>query len=380
MRAFLIDFENVKSAGLVGIETLGIDDQVVILYSVNSNTISFEMHQKIMSCAANVEYYQIRRGGKNSLDFQLSSLLGYLLASGLYSHLYIISNDSGFDALYDFWTSQYIPTDVVVYRRPNIAMSVAHSAFLAARQNFTEPEAGETEEVDVTVDDSSAYDQFSIDEPIAVEAEEVLPEEEAPSEAAEEQDDAETAAILGALQAAQLEETAAVEEKPAFQESHAHDDELSAAGRMKQAELDEEEDAALPALFISEEAPASEAAEPETAAESESAEEETEARPRRRRGRPRRSGKAEKETAAAAQNPQPREKAEPAAVAALSAKLEAELADICSGEQLNSIAEEILLSEGKQEFYRSIIRRFGQKKGLVVYKAIKSEFSALKKL
>ena len=58
---------------------------------------------------------------KNSLDFQLSTLLGYLLASGLYTHLYIISNDSGFDALYDFWSSQYIPTDCVVYRRPNIA-------------------------------------------------------------------------------------------------------------------------------------------------------------------------------------------------------------------------------------------------------------------
>jgi len=101
MRAFLIDFENVKSAGLVGIETLGIDDQVVILYSANSNTISFEMHQKIMTCEANVEYYQIRRGGKNSLDFQLSSLLGFLLASGLYTHLYVISNDSGFDALYE---------------------------------------------------------------------------------------------------------------------------------------------------------------------------------------------------------------------------------------------------------------------------------------
>ena len=48
MRAFLIDFENVKSAGLVGIETLGMEDQVVILYSQNSNTLSFEMHQKIL--------------------------------------------------------------------------------------------------------------------------------------------------------------------------------------------------------------------------------------------------------------------------------------------------------------------------------------------
>ncbi|MBQ4051530.1 MAG: hypothetical protein IJD13_07855 [Oscillospiraceae bacterium] len=97
MRAFLIDFENVKSAGLAGIEDLAPDDHVVILYSVNSNTISFEMHQKILQSKTPIEYFQIRRGGKNSLDFQLSSLLGWLLSSGKYSHLFIISNDNGFE-------------------------------------------------------------------------------------------------------------------------------------------------------------------------------------------------------------------------------------------------------------------------------------------
>ena len=188
MRAFLIDFENVKSAGLVGIDTLGIDDQVVILYSVNSNTISFEMHQKIMSCAANVEYYQIRRGGKNSLDFQLSTMLGYLLASGLYSHLYIISNDSGFDALYDFWTSQYIPTDCVVYRRPNIALSVAHSLFTGKQLKASDEVADGAVDVDVTTGDSGAYDGFEMGtedsmKPISMEAKEIFPEPEEPSEA-----------------------------------------------------------------------------------------------------------------------------------------------------------------------------------------------------
>ena len=43
------------------------------------------------------------------------------------------------------------------------------------------------------------------------------------------------------------------------------------------------------------------------------------------------------------------------------------------------MAEAILSSEGKQEFYRGIIRRFGQKKGLQVYKAVKSDFAAYKK-
>lgn len=384
MRAFLIDFENVKSAGLVGIETLGIDDQVVILYSVNSNTISFEMHQKIMSCAANVEYYQIRRGGKNSLDFQLSTLLGYLLASGLYTHLYIVSNDSGFDALYDFWTSQYIPTDCVVYRRPNIAMSVAHSAFNTRSLPQNVPSAEEVE-IDVTTDDSGAYAQFEMDSeqtedlsPIEIEAEEISAEDGDGHPLTEDEksklvDDEETAAILAALQAAQLENEELKAAKISVSEPAVHGkvsvntyDGMSAAARMKQAELEaEEEEMFAPSLFLAPE---------ELPAPQESADEEN--RPRRRRGRPRRS-KPEKESVS--QKEEVRRKADPAQVAVISARLESELSDVCSREQRNAVAEEILLAEGKQEFYRGIIRRFGQKKGLVVYKAVKSDFVTLKK-
>lgn len=378
MRAFLIDFENVKSAGLVGIDTLGIDDQVVILYSVNSNTISFEMHQKIMSCAANVEYYQIRRGGKNSLDFQLSTMLGYLLASGLYTHLYIVSNDSGFDALYDFWTSGYLPTDCVVYRRPNIAMSVAHSVFTG--KQIARDVSSNVEEVDVTVTDSAAYEQFEMEredhsrtedekqqdivEIVAEQLPETSSDEQSGEESVAEVDDFETAALLGALQAVQQQETEN-ELKKSWEES----DDISAAARMRQAELDaEEEESYIPA--------AQDAENPEPAA---TAEESTE-RSRRRRGRPRRSNNEraqEQQQTASAEKP--RQKADPAEVAALSSRLESELADVCNREQRIAVAEEILLAEGKQEFYRGIIRRFGQKRGLLVYKAVKSDFTALKK-
>ncbi len=378
MRAFLIDFENVKSAGLVGIDTLGIDDQVVILYSVNSNTISFEMHQKIMSCAANVEYYQIRRGGKNSLDFQLSTMLGYLLASGLYTHLYIVSNDSGFDALYDFWTSGYLPTDCVVYRRPNIAMSVAHSVFTG--KQIARDVSSNVEEVDVTVTDSAAYEQFEMEredhsrtedekqqdivEIVAEQLPETSSDEQSGEESVAEVDDFETAALLGALQAVQQQETEN-ELKKSWEES----DDISAAARMRQAELDaEEEESYIPTV--------QDAENPEPAA---AAEEPTE-RSRRRRGRPRRSNNEraqEQQQTASAEKP--RQKADPAEVAALSSRLESELADVCNREQRISVAEEILLAEGKQEFYRGIIRRFGQKRGLLVYKAVKSDFTALKK-
>lgn len=382
MRAFLIDFENVKSAGLTGIDTLGIDDQVVILYSVNSNTISFEMHQKIMSCAANVEYYQIRRGGKNSLDFQLSTMLGYLLASGLYTHLYIVSNDSGFDALYDFWTSGYLPTECVVYRRPNIAMSVAHSVFTG--KQISRDVAQDVEEVDVTVTDSAAYEQFEMEredrsraedekaqdvvEIVAEQLSETVSEKQQGEESAAELDDFETAALLGALQAVQQQE-AENERKEGWEEA----DGISEAARMRQAELDaEEEESYIPAAQDLEDSAGN--------SESEAGAEESAERSRRRRGRPRRSNSErvqEQQQTASAEKP--RQKADPSEVAALSSRLEVELADLCSREQCIAVAEEILLAEGKQEFYRGIIRRFGQKRGLLVYKAVKSDFSALKK-
>lgn len=127
-KGFLIDFENVKSAGLNGLEKLSEGDHVIVLYSVNSNTISFEMHQKIMQSKATVDYYQIRRGGKNSLDFQLASLLGYLVKSEEYSHLYIVSNDSGFEVLRDFWTSGFLQTECIVYRRTDIAACLVHAS------------------------------------------------------------------------------------------------------------------------------------------------------------------------------------------------------------------------------------------------------------
>ena len=193
MRAFLIDFENVKSAGLVGIDTLGIDDQVVILYSVNSNTISFEMHQKIMSCAA----------------------------------------------------SGYLPTDCVVYRRPNIAMSVAHSVFTG--KPITPSTSSDVHEVDVTVTDSAAYQQFEMEREPAQETEEVVEivaeqqddGEDVQAEANGGTDDFETAALLGALQAAQQQELEEEQKKKTgWEETEA----LSAAARMRQAELDAEEE------------------------------------------------------------------------------------------------------------------------------------------
>ena len=128
MRSFLVDFENVKSKGLVGIDQLGSDDHVVIFYSENSDTISFEMHCSVMRAAASVEYMKVNVGGKNALDFQLSTLLGYMVAQQNNSHIFVISNDKGFDKLHDFWENTFNDAPpCVVFRTQNIAAALNYA-------------------------------------------------------------------------------------------------------------------------------------------------------------------------------------------------------------------------------------------------------------
>ncbi len=128
MKIYLIDFENVKSKGLTGIDSLTEYDRVIIFYSENADTINFEMHQKVLISKAEVEYFKVHVGGKNALDFQLSTLLGYLVSKNYYSHIFVISNDKSFDFLHDFWHGKYIAaSDCVVYRTKTIAQAINYA-------------------------------------------------------------------------------------------------------------------------------------------------------------------------------------------------------------------------------------------------------------
>ena len=151
MKTYLVDFENVKSKGLVGIDRLTSDDHVIIFYSENSDTISFEMHCMVMQAKAEVDYMKVRVGGKNALDFQLSTLLGYLVAEGDNSHIFVISNDRGFDKLHDFWENTFDDSpNCKVFRTSNISSAINY-----ARYN-NKPPVEETEPEEETVSETAA--------------------------------------------------------------------------------------------------------------------------------------------------------------------------------------------------------------------------------
>jgi len=107
MAIYLIDYENTKN--LLGINNLSSDDIIVIFYSQKANTLTFDLHQEILTSKAKIEYKCVEVGGQNALDFQLSSYLGYLIKQNENSEskIYIIvSNDKGFSFVKAFWNKE----------------------------------------------------------------------------------------------------------------------------------------------------------------------------------------------------------------------------------------------------------------------------------
>ena len=100
---YLIDFENVSNGGFNGIENLTEKDEIKLFYSEKRSTISIGVHRKLEGSRAKKEYLPIKTGGKNALDFQLVTWLGYMIARNENAEYCIVSNDTGFDYAIDFW-------------------------------------------------------------------------------------------------------------------------------------------------------------------------------------------------------------------------------------------------------------------------------------
>lgn len=106
MTYYFIDYENTKENGLNGVDTLGSDDKVIIFLGQQDKSISFEKFALCFQSRATFKFFKAKNAGKNYLDFQLSSYLGYAIAEEKPERVVIISNDSGFDSVVDFWRDQ----------------------------------------------------------------------------------------------------------------------------------------------------------------------------------------------------------------------------------------------------------------------------------
>lgn len=102
MRIFLIDYENVNSCGLKGISRLDAEDRVILFYSQSASTLNFDILDEIMESPVRTEKVNLNQSGKNALDFQLVTYLGYLIAQKQADDYYIISRDTGYAATQQF--------------------------------------------------------------------------------------------------------------------------------------------------------------------------------------------------------------------------------------------------------------------------------------
>ena len=103
MAIYLIDFENVHSDGLKGIEQLAENDVCYVFYSEHAGVLTFNIHKKIIDSKAKIYYVEAQVGMKNALDFQLVSYLGYMIREDQEAYYCVISNDRAFALVADFW-------------------------------------------------------------------------------------------------------------------------------------------------------------------------------------------------------------------------------------------------------------------------------------
>ncbi len=181
MAYYLIDFENVKSRGMEGVELLTEEDTVCIFYSDNADSMTFDLHRKLNETKANIIYHKVAVGTKNALDFQLATYLGYLICEqqreGIHPNYFIVTKDNGFTSLMVYWKAQGVPVRII--------RNLLWGKNPVAEQNLLTEEEQEAETVVTTAEDVAEQPQPIQPEPVEETKESAQPEPETVDEPAQ---------------------------------------------------------------------------------------------------------------------------------------------------------------------------------------------------
>ena len=93
--SYYIDYENVRGAGLNGVENLHPGDKVVVLYGSKDSALKLNQVQNVLNSAAKVQFVKVATGKHDALDFQLVALMFMKMKKK--RDYYIVSKDTGFD-------------------------------------------------------------------------------------------------------------------------------------------------------------------------------------------------------------------------------------------------------------------------------------------
>ena len=116
MNYYLVDYENVKTQGLNGVNKLPAEDVVVIFYSENADSLTFGLHRRLNESKASISFQRVEVGKKNALDFQLASFLGYIIHENMQEpyDYYIVTQDRGYESLVTYWKKRKVNVSLVV--------------------------------------------------------------------------------------------------------------------------------------------------------------------------------------------------------------------------------------------------------------------------
>ncbi len=319
MAVYLVDFENVSSAGISGIQKLTKEDKVYIFYTVNASNMSFAAHLNLLSSPAEVVYYNVASGGKNALDFQLASFLGYLICQGKEKKFCIISNDRGFEYVKTFWERNGIAADISISGSPSINRSL-----LPMEKPFAARIQQNAQNVQSTAKEPSEEKIVSvIEEDSAVQTAEVIDEQRA------------------------AEKTPKRRGRPKGKTSA----KTEAASKAEPAAKSEIVEPAAPKPKT--------ASKPETKSASKAA---------------------PKSGAAKAGNASKTEAHSVSTDVMQTLKHALSKANVNESDEVNQVMKLLENSDGKQQFYRGILKIFGMERGVEVYKVVRPEYTNLTKL
>ena len=116
MNYYFVDYENVKTQGLNGVNKLPEEDIVCIFYSENADSLTFGLHRRLNESKATLLFQKVDVGQKNALDFQLSSYMGYVICENKdkpYDY-YIVTKDHGYESLVNYWKKRKVNVNIVV--------------------------------------------------------------------------------------------------------------------------------------------------------------------------------------------------------------------------------------------------------------------------
>ncbi len=106
-KVYLVDTENVGTAWKELLPQKGAKDMIILFYTENSPGISYVDLNVIRAYPSSFDMV-LCYPGKNGLDFQMVSYLGYLIKTAPKTEYVIISNDTGYDAAVKFWRDREI--------------------------------------------------------------------------------------------------------------------------------------------------------------------------------------------------------------------------------------------------------------------------------